>query len=132
MKLIKFFQQLKISISYSAFCSMVKALGSPQLADGYYNNTSNIAKVLNKQQGALPDVAYDKYQKLAKSHGLNVNYIAHWARQLETTKDIIAEEVKSGDYEHSFKDSYLYKSHDERKKISLSNQHLFFKVRLKK
>lgn len=132
MKLTEFFQQLKISISYSAFSSMVKTLGSPQLACNYYNNYSNIAKVLNKQQGALHATAYDKYQRLAKSHGLNVNYIEHWAVQLETNKDIIAEEIKGGDYEHSFKDLYLYKSHNEKKKVALSNQHLFFKVRLRK
>lgn len=128
MKRIKdFFKQLDIKLSYTSFCATVSRLGSPQLALAHYQNPVVKQKVLNKQHYT----SYDKYQKIAKEHGLSINYIHYWAEQLETTKDIIAKEVTLGDYDHPFKNAYLYKSFEEKKALAIKNQPKFLRFKFR-
>lgn len=128
MKFTKdFFNQLEINLSYASFCSAVKKLGSPQLALEYYQQPKNQERVFNKQNYNT----YDKYQKIARSNGLSTNYIYYWAEHLETSKDVIANEVLSGDKDHMYRDAYQYKSSEEKRKIALANQHKFLKIKFR-
>lgn len=128
MKFIKeFFNQLEIDLSYASFCSAVKKLGSPQLALEYYQQPENQERVFNKQNYNT----YDYYQTIARSHGLSYNYIHDWAEQLETSKDVIANEVLAGDKDHMYRDAYQYKSAEEKIRIALSNQHKFLKIKFR-
>ncbi len=128
MKRIKdFFQQLPIKLSYSSFCYAVQKLGSPQLALAHYQDPKNAQRVYNKQNYKQ----LDKYQKISRSKGLNANYIHYWAEQLETSKDVIAEEVLRDDFDQPFRDKYVYKSHEDKVKTSLNKQNIFLKMRLK-
>lgn len=128
MKHIKeFFQKLDIQLSYSAFCATVYKLGSPQLALAHYQNPIVQQKVMNKQTHQ----SYDKYQRLARANGLQTNYINYWASKLETTKDIIADEIRAGDFDQPYKDAYLYKTHEEKLAIAKTKQPLFLRFNFK-
>jgi hypothetical protein len=128
MKHIKdFFKKLEIKLSYGSFCAAVRRLGSPQLALAHYQNPVVQQKVSNKQNHQ----SFDKYQRLARENGLQTNYISYWANKLETTKDIIADEIRNGDFDQPYKDAYLYKTHEEKLYIAKTKQPTFLRFKFK-